>query len=337
MPDDNNGANATAESYSDYFETLNILSATTEAEARAFKAVIPNVTGADLAIGTSVTLSYAVEWGVATWLAGRSRPLVEIASIIAGAGTSATMQFADINPLSAITSAFEIGSDGIASLGSLTTTVATGVNSQLQRLVDLSTSTVTFKHNNVDILSVRLSEDKVSHVTVSKVGTKLDLDFTSGDYSLTTSQGQTISGNLADATISPAAQAQIDYMIDAFDADFRSSNPSFAGIRNQFSDLSYQSTTGFSKATIGGWSTYSNGDFVYKYDTNSSHFEISSKTVNAHYGADGVQTIMYTDPSNGQWYFLQVRADGAIAQTVRKYMKDKSHLFSYQHVEYRSF
>lgn len=53
-------------------------------------------------------------------------------------------------------------------------------------------------------------------------------------------------------------------------------------------------------------------------------------TIGFNEGEYGLKTLFDT-------VILEMKGDGTIAQTVRKYMKDKSHLFSYQHVEYRSF
>lgn len=197
------------------------------------------------------------------------------------------------------------------SSGTLRNNYISSDGSSYSLVVDSGSHEIRRLENNVEVSRVKIDNSgNVAEATFVRGGVELSLNFSAGTYSIQSGVLQG-TGSLTDSALSGDAQALLNHMLDAFDAQFQALEPSFSGIRNQFSGLNYHASTGFTQIVAPGWKAFSDGDFAYRYDTASARFEVSSKTVNAHYGTDGAQTIMYTDPSNGQWYFLQIRPDGS--------------------------
>lgn len=338
-------ANSSDTDYSNFLEATAQTTKAFELQARAISEAIPDAVGAASvaqharAIGSVIELSafgyqyltapdgqqnaaafnYAADKIVESLVSGfvlwKTKPLGSASTYLAataGSATSVALQWMDIDYAKAFVATYEILNPNAVQAGRLTTTATTTSNIKLEKIVDLSTSQITFKANNTEVLNVQVGPNsEISQLTLKKGGIEASFHFDTGNYSVTSSDGITSSGNLTDTAIDQSTQNKLNIIMDAFDAEFGAQNTTFAGIRTLFPALSYQASTGFSKAITAGWGVYTNGDFTYRYDTNSTHFEIASKSVNAHYGANGVQTIMYTDPTNSQWYFLQVSPDGS--------------------------
>lgn len=224
--------------------------------------------------------------------------------IIAGAATSLALEHLDIDWKANASAAFS--EQGVL------TAIANKATHAYKTVIDTAAGTITYYKDNLELM--RSTVDASSHVSelsITRAQTELTLNLATGAMTIRAPGGQIFTANISDTSFPTSVQAPLEAMLDALDADLRVTQPQFSGLRSLLPEAAYDAAIGYSSLTSRGWKAYADGDFSYRYDTTSTHFEISSKTVNAHYGADGVQTIMYTDPTNSQWYFLQVRADGS--------------------------
>lgn len=329
--------------YDNLFEVLNSFTTLIEVESEAVRDIVPGATGAALTAQVAkianlsfdiAAIAYAyktapqgeqrsalinasanflVPLAVEQAISWRTAPLGPVISNVLGAAsgtaTSIGLQWMNVEATTVYSSVYELAGQ---SLGRVVSEFTTSTGQILKRITDLDTSEVSFRTNDIEVLRLRLNaNDQLEALTVRKLNIEASLNLLTGGYQIKSATGELFLGNLADPTLPVGAQAQLNILLDAFDAEFLASEPGFQGVRTLFPNLSFHETTGFTQLLNPGWKTFSDGDFTYRYDTASSHFEISSKTVNAHYGTDGAQTIMYTDPGNGQWYFLQIRPDGS--------------------------
>lgn len=205
---------------------------------------------------------------------------------------------------------YNIVNDPVTSseIGILTTEIK-DTNGATQLTIDQNTETgeTIYTHANSDV--TRFGVDSNGNYTafeITKDGNTVELDVTTGAYSIVDDNGNSYSGNLSDSTMDSNAEALLDQMLDDFNSQVQTTDPNF-DVRDAIQGVT-ETPEGWTEVSGSFGDTYTNGNFTYTVNT-SGILEFNYQNVSSSY-ENNQQMIGYTDDITGDSFTLYIDDNG---------------------------
>ena len=236
-----------------------------------------------------------------------------IAGLIVGAGTSIGLNIAEAKTGNTPNDLFQVAYNAINAsepeVGILTTHVK-DVSGNIQLTVEQNSETGEIKYIDPNLNVTRFELDAAGNyktLEITKNGNSVDLDFTTGDYTATDVNGNSYSGNLADASLGIEADAIIGSMLGDFNAEIQQTNPGY----DVFTDvINTIGSTNDLTVQISGRDIFVAQDFTIDAQNQYGGTTINYQGLSISTDAAGQSVVRTINPATGEVRGIFYNSDG---------------------------